>query len=75
MWKFPLLQTAAGPRHGFLQRGGGRQQGNIWVVDRCAANSCVGSKLDPIMEFDAKGNFVKSFALACCNSPMASAST
>ena len=39
----------------------GDSKGNIWVVDRCAANSCVGSKLDPVMEFDAKGNFVKSF--------------
>jgi hypothetical protein len=39
----------------------GDSRGNIWVVDRCGANSCVGSKLDPVMEFDAKGNFVKSF--------------
>src|SRR3954471_16831172 len=39
----------------------GDSRGNIWVVDRCAANSCVGSKLDPIMQFDAKGNFVKAF--------------
>src|SRR5579883_866928 len=39
----------------------GDSKGNIWVVDRCAANSCVGSKLDPIMEFDSKGNFVKAF--------------
>jgi NHL repeat len=39
----------------------GDSKGNIWVVDRCAANSCVGSKLDPVMQFDAKGNFVKSF--------------
>ena len=39
----------------------GDSHGNIWVVDRCAANSCVGSDLDPIMEFDAKGNFIKAF--------------
>jgi sugar lactone lactonase YvrE len=39
----------------------GDRKGNIWVVDRCAANSCVGSKLDPIMQFDAKGNFIKAF--------------
>src|SRR4029079_13270173 len=39
----------------------GDSRGNIWVVDRCAANSCVGSKLDPVMEFDASGKFVKSF--------------
>jgi len=36
-------------------------QGHIWVADRCGANSCKGSKLDPVMEFDAAGNFVKSF--------------
>jgi sugar lactone lactonase YvrE len=37
------------------------RRGHIWVVDRCGANSCEGSTLDPIMEFDAKGNFVKAF--------------
>ncbi|HXL71070.1 MAG TPA: peptidyl-alpha-hydroxyglycine alpha-amidating lyase family protein [Rhizomicrobium sp.] len=36
-------------------------QGHIWVVDRCGANDCAGSKLDPVMEFDAHGNFIKSF--------------
>ena len=39
----------------------GDSKGNIWVVDRCAANSCVGSKLDPIMQFDANGKFIKAF--------------
>ncbi len=36
-------------------------QGHIWVVDRCGANDCAGSKLDPVMEFAAHGNFIKSF--------------
>jgi hypothetical protein len=36
-------------------------KGDIWVVDRCGANSCDGSKLESIMEFDAKGNFIKAF--------------
>jgi sugar lactone lactonase YvrE len=36
-------------------------QGNIWVADRCGANDCKGSKLDPVMEFDANGNFIKAF--------------
>jgi DNA-binding beta-propeller fold protein YncE len=36
-------------------------EGHIWVVDRCGANDCAGSKLDPVMEFDAHGNFIKSF--------------
>ena len=36
-------------------------KGNIWVADRCGANDCAGSKLDPVMEFDRGGNFVKAF--------------
>jgi streptogramin lyase len=36
-------------------------RGHIWIADRCGANNCAGSELDPIMEFDARGNFVKSF--------------
>jgi sugar lactone lactonase YvrE len=36
-------------------------EGHIWVVDRCGANDCAGSKLDPVMEFDANGNFIKAF--------------
>ena len=37
-------------------------KGHIWVAERCGANSCAGSKLDPILEFDAKtGKLMKSF--------------
>jgi streptogramin lyase len=36
-------------------------QGHIWIAERCGANSCEGSKIDPIMEFDASGNFIKAF--------------
>ncbi|HXS05204.1 MAG TPA: peptidyl-alpha-hydroxyglycine alpha-amidating lyase family protein [Rhizomicrobium sp.] len=36
-------------------------KGNIWVADRCGANDCAGSKLDPVMEFDKDGKFVKAF--------------
>ena len=36
-------------------------KGHVWVFDRCAANSCAGSDLDPIMEFDPRGNFIKAF--------------
>jgi sugar lactone lactonase YvrE len=35
-------------------------KGHIWVAERCGANSCAGSAIDPIMEFDAKGNFIKA---------------
>jgi streptogramin lyase len=34
---------------------------HIWVAERCGANSCVGSNLDPILEFDPEGNLLKSF--------------
>jgi DNA-binding beta-propeller fold protein YncE len=34
---------------------------SIWVAERCGANSCAGSKLDPILKFDASGQLVKSF--------------
>jgi sugar lactone lactonase YvrE len=37
------------------------RKGNIWIADRCGVNNCAGSTLDPIMEFDAKGIFIKSF--------------
>ncbi len=35
--------------------------GRIWLAERCGANSCANSKLDPIMEFDSSGNFIKAF--------------
>ncbi len=36
-------------------------RGHIWIADRCGANSCAGSSLDPILEFDAQGRFVQGF--------------
>ncbi|MXX54576.1 MAG: hypothetical protein F4Z44_02155 [Gemmatimonadetes bacterium] len=35
--------------------------GNIWVAERCGANSCVGSDVDPILLFDTDGNLLRSF--------------
>jgi DNA-binding beta-propeller fold protein YncE len=35
--------------------------GNIWVADRCGANTCVNSTLAPIMKFDASGKLLASF--------------
>src|ERR1700693_181629 len=37
------------------------RNGNIWVAERCGANSCVGSNLPPILEFDPSGKLLKSF--------------
>ena len=36
----------------------GRQ---IWVAERCGANTCIGSDLDPIMLFNPDGSLVRSF--------------
>jgi sugar lactone lactonase YvrE len=34
---------------------------SIWVGERCGANSCLDSKLDPILKFDAAGALRKAF--------------
>jgi len=34
---------------------------SIWVAERCGANSCANSTLDPILKFDSSGKLVKSF--------------
>jgi hypothetical protein len=36
-------------------------KGHIWVAERCGANSCAGSNVDPILELDQQGNILKSF--------------
>jgi sugar lactone lactonase YvrE/mono/diheme cytochrome c family protein len=36
-------------------------RGHIWIAERCGTNNCAGSSLDPILEFDARGNFIKAF--------------
>ena len=36
-------------------------KGHIWVAERCGANNCAGSPLNPVVEFDAKGNYITSF--------------
>ena len=34
---------------------------SIWVGERCGANTCLGSTLNPILKFDASGKLVASF--------------
>ena len=34
---------------------------HIWVAERCGANLCVGSDVDPVILFDENGKAVKSF--------------
>ena len=47
----------------------GDRKGNIWVVDRCAANTCIGSNLAPVMQFDRTGNFIKAFGAGLMQFP------
>lgn len=34
---------------------------SIWVAERCGANSCAGSNLPPVLQFDAAGKLIRSF--------------
>ena len=36
-------------------------RGNIWVFERCGANTCAQSKVDPILQFDPSGKLLRSF--------------
>ena len=56
-----FLKLPAGRHMGSTSAVASDRDGNIWVAERCGANSCQGSDLDPIMEFDAHGNFIKAF--------------
>lgn len=42
---------------------------SVWVAERCGANSCIGSGLDPILRFDASGTLVKSFGAGMVQVP------
>lgn len=35
--------------------------GTIWVGERCGANTCIGSTLDPVLAFDRSGKLLRSF--------------
>src|SRR5207249_4689687 len=48
--------------------------GNIWAIDRCGAHgsrgtNCADSPLDPILEFDPSGKFLKGFGKGLFVSP------
>lgn len=36
---------------------------SIWVADRCGANTCVGSDVDPVLRYDLDGNLMTSFGV------------
>jgi hypothetical protein len=33
----------------------------IWIAERCGQNTCIGSDMDPILQFDLDGNLLQSF--------------
>jgi sugar lactone lactonase YvrE len=42
---------------------------SIWVADRCAEDSCAGSRLNPVLEFDESGTLVRRFGEGLFNVP------
>lgn len=42
---------------------------SIWVAERCGANSCANSPLDPVLKFDKDGKLVKSFGAGIIGDP------
>lgn len=42
---------------------------HIWILDRCGANGCAESDLDPIIQMDMDGKLVKSFGKGLINFP------
>jgi hypothetical protein len=36
-------------------------QGHIWVAERCGVNSCAGSSLAPVLEFEPSGRLLRSW--------------
>lgn len=56
-----FLKLPAGRVMGSTSAVGVDSKGHIWVAERCGANNCGNSQIDPIMEFDAQGNFIKAF--------------
>lgn len=56
-----FFKLPKGRKFGSSSTVAGDSKGNIWVVDRCGKNDCAGSPLDPVMQFDSKGYFIKSW--------------
>ena len=35
-----------------------KDRDDIWAIDRCGSNTCVGSSLNPLLHYDARGNLI-----------------
>lgn len=42
---------------------------SVWVIERCGANSCIGSSAAPILQFDSTGKLVRSFGAGMIQVP------
>jgi sugar lactone lactonase YvrE len=60
--EYGFLKLPPGRVMGSTSAVGVDSKGHIWVAERCGANNCANSSIDPIMEFDENGNFIKAFA-------------
>ena len=56
-----VLKMPAGRTMGSTSAVATDSKGQIWVAERCGANSCAGSPINPIMVFDRDGNFIRDF--------------
>jgi streptogramin lyase len=56
-------QMPAGRTWGSTSAVGIDKQGTIWVGERCGANTCAGSSLPPLLQFDRSGRLLKSFGV------------
>jgi streptogramin lyase len=54
-------QLPEGRTWGAIGGGSLDSKGNLWVFERCGANSCAGSTVAPIVELDPSGKTIKSF--------------
>ena len=36
----------------------GKGRDDIWAIDRCGSNTCVGSHVDPLLHYDASGKLI-----------------
>ena len=45
---------------------------HLWILDRCGANQCAGTDIDPIMKFDLGGIWWRASGPGCSPFPTAS---
>jgi sugar lactone lactonase YvrE len=56
-----FLKMPVGRKMGSTSAVATDSKGQIWVAERCSANSCARSAVNPIMVFDRDGNFLRDF--------------